>query len=53
MTLGDGEGGMEMTESLQLIREFCDRLIVPDESSKTRIVCFFMNSSHTQLDFFI
>lgn len=36
--LGDGEGGIEMTESMQLIREFCNRLIVPEKARQTRIV---------------
>ncbi|CAN6547076.1 unnamed protein product [Malus baccata var. baccata] len=35
--LGDGEGGIEMTESMQLIREFCNRLIVPEKARQTRI----------------
>ncbi|XP_048429491.1 protein LPA3 isoform X3 [Pyrus x bretschneideri] len=34
---GDGEGGIEMTESMQLIREFCNRLIVPEKARQTRI----------------
>ncbi|KAJ9556485.1 hypothetical protein OSB04_011099 [Centaurea solstitialis] len=34
---GDGEGGIEMTGSMQLIREFCDLLIVPEKSTRTRI----------------
>lgn len=37
--LGDGEGGIEMTGSMQLIREFCDLLIVPEKATRTRIVC--------------
>lgn len=36
---GDGEGGIEMTESVQLIREFCDRFIKPEKATRTRIVC--------------
>lgn len=36
---GDGEGGIEMTESMQLIREFCDRFISPEKATRTRIVC--------------
>ncbi|KAL9246984.1 hypothetical protein vseg_020460 [Gypsophila vaccaria] len=40
---GDGEGGNEMTYSMQLIREFCDRLVTPEKSSKTRI--FFPEAS--------
>ncbi|KAJ9556472.1 hypothetical protein OSB04_011086 [Centaurea solstitialis] len=35
---GDGEGGIEMTGSMQLIREFCDLLIVPEKATRTRIV---------------
>lgn len=35
---GDGEGGIEMTESMQLIREFCDLFIAPEKASQTRIV---------------
>lgn len=34
---GDGEGGIEMTGSMQLIREFCDILIVPEKVAKTRV----------------
>ncbi|BAT99716.1 hypothetical protein LR48_Vigan06g069300 [Vigna angularis] len=34
---GDGEGGIEMTESMQLIREFCDRFIIPEKVTRTRI----------------
>ncbi|GMI95709.1 hypothetical protein like AT5G48790 [Hibiscus trionum] len=34
---GDGEGGNEMTESMQLIREFCDILVTPDKATRTRI----------------
>ncbi|XP_010940825.1 protein LPA3 [Elaeis guineensis] len=34
---GDGEGGIEMTESMQLIRGFCDRLIVPEKATRTRV----------------
>ncbi|KAJ3684680.1 hypothetical protein LUZ61_013844 [Rhynchospora tenuis] len=34
---GDGEGGNEMTESMLLIRGYCDRLIPPEKSTKTRI----------------
>ncbi|KAH7668799.1 hypothetical protein IHE45_11G035400 [Dioscorea alata] len=33
---GDGEGGIEMTGSMQLIREFCDRIIIPEKAAKTR-----------------
>ncbi|KAK6782871.1 hypothetical protein RDI58_020667 [Solanum bulbocastanum] len=35
---GDGEGGIEMTGSIQLIREFCDLLVIPEKATKTRIV---------------
>lgn len=35
---GDGEGGIEMTGSMQLIREFCDEFIAPEKSTRTRIV---------------
>ncbi|MCD7461680.1 hypothetical protein HAX54_046804 [Datura stramonium] len=34
---GDGEGGTEMTGSMQLIREFCDLLVIPEKATKTRI----------------
>ncbi|KAL0928986.1 hypothetical protein M5K25_000925 [Dendrobium thyrsiflorum] len=34
---GDGEGGIEMTESMQLIREFVDRFVAPEKSTRTRI----------------
>ncbi|XP_009605749.1 uncharacterized protein [Nicotiana tomentosiformis] len=34
---GDGEGGTEMTGSIQLIREFCDLLVVPEKATRTRI----------------
>ncbi|XP_021903095.1 protein LOW PSII ACCUMULATION 3, chloroplastic isoform X1 [Carica papaya] len=34
---GDGEGGVEMTESMQLIREFCDRFVSPEKATRTRI----------------
>ncbi|XP_008776396.3 protein LOW PSII ACCUMULATION 3, chloroplastic-like [Phoenix dactylifera] len=34
---GDGEGGIEMTESMQLIRGFCDRFIVPEKATRTRV----------------
>ncbi|XP_022756580.1 protein LOW PSII ACCUMULATION 3, chloroplastic [Durio zibethinus] len=34
---GDGEGGNEMTESMQLIREFCDILVTPEKATRTRI----------------
>ncbi|KAF9685595.1 hypothetical protein SADUNF_Sadunf03G0071000 [Salix dunnii] len=34
---GDGEGGIEMTGSMQLIREFCDRFVSPEKATRTRI----------------
>ncbi|XP_034702902.1 protein LOW PSII ACCUMULATION 3, chloroplastic isoform X1 [Vitis riparia] len=34
---GDGEGGIEMTGSMQLIREFCDIFINPEKATRTRI----------------
>ncbi|KAL2527678.1 protein of unknown function (DUF1995) [Abeliophyllum distichum] len=40
---GDGEGGIEMTGSMQLIREFCDIVISPEKSTRTRI--FFPEAS--------
>ncbi|KAL8141713.1 hypothetical protein V2J09_014745 [Rumex salicifolius] len=43
---GDGEGGIEMTESMQLMREFCDRLIVPEKAIRTRI--FFPEASEVK-----
>jgi len=36
--LGDGEGATEMTESINMIREFCDRLLAPEKARSTRIV---------------
>jgi hypothetical protein len=42
---GDGEGGIEMTGSMQLIREFCDRFISPEKATRTRIVSFLVWSS--------
>lgn len=36
---GDGEGATEMTESINMIREFCDRLLAPEKARSTRIVC--------------
>lgn len=35
---GDGEGGIEMTGSMQLIREFCDLFVTPEKVTRTRIV---------------
>ncbi|KAL2234620.1 UNVERIFIED_CONTAM: hypothetical protein Sindi_1194200 [Sesamum indicum] len=40
---GDGEGGIEMTGSMQLIREFCDLVISPEKYTRTRI--FFPEAS--------
>lgn len=37
---GDGEGGIEMTESMELIREFCDLFITTEKATRTRIVWF-------------
>ncbi|KAI3968568.1 hypothetical protein MKW92_017255 [Papaver armeniacum] len=34
---GDGEGGIEMTGSMQLIREFCDSFITSEKVTRTRI----------------
>ncbi|XP_074382530.1 uncharacterized protein LOC141724326 isoform X2 [Apium graveolens] len=34
---GDGEGGIEMTGSMQLIREFCDLFIKSEKVTRTRI----------------
>ncbi|CAK9153278.1 unnamed protein product [Ilex paraguariensis] len=34
---GDGEGGIEMTGSMQLIREFCNLFIIPEKVTRTRI----------------
>ncbi|XP_037453493.1 uncharacterized protein LOC119323879 isoform X2 [Triticum dicoccoides] len=35
---GDGEGGIEMTGSMLLIREFCDRFVPAEKVTRTRIV---------------
>ncbi|XP_010278867.1 PREDICTED: protein LOW PSII ACCUMULATION 3, chloroplastic isoform X1 [Nelumbo nucifera] len=43
---GDGEGGIEMTESMQLIREFCDRFISPEKAMRTRI--FFPEANEVE-----
>ncbi|KAL2901119.1 putative [LysW]-L-2-aminoadipate/[LysW]-L-glutamate phosphate reductase [Bienertia sinuspersici] len=43
---GDGEGGKEMTESMQLIREFCGRLVTPEKAARTRI--FFPEASEVK-----
>ncbi|KAL3645780.1 hypothetical protein CASFOL_010960 [Castilleja foliolosa] len=34
---GDGEGGIEMTGSMQMIREFCDLVVSPEKVTRTRI----------------
>ncbi|KAL1536371.1 protein LPA3 [Salvia divinorum] len=34
---GDGEGGIEMTGSLQLIREYCDLLVSPEKTTRSRV----------------
>ncbi|XP_021647135.2 uncharacterized protein LOC110640214 isoform X2 [Hevea brasiliensis] len=34
---GDAEGGIEMTASMQLIREFCDCFVSPEKATRTRI----------------
>ncbi|XP_051129361.1 uncharacterized protein LOC127250233 isoform X2 [Andrographis paniculata] len=34
---GDGEGGIEMTGSMQMLREFCDLAITQEKATKTRI----------------
>ncbi|PSR89275.1 Protein LOW PSII ACCUMULATION 3 like [Actinidia chinensis var. chinensis] len=34
---GDGEGGIEMTGSMRLIREFCDLFVLPEKITRTRI----------------
>lgn len=39
---GDGEGGIEMTESMQLIREFCDIFVISEKATRTRIVIFLI-----------
>lgn len=39
---GDGEGGIEMTGSLQLIREYCDLVVSPEKTTRTRVVCFII-----------
>ncbi|XP_027193382.1 uncharacterized protein [Cicer arietinum] len=44
---GDGEGGIEMTGSMQLIREFCDIFISSEKTTRTRI--FFPEAS--EVDF--
>ncbi|GMH09163.1 hypothetical protein Nepgr_011003 [Nepenthes gracilis] len=44
---GDGEGGTEMTASMQLIREFCDCFISPEKARRTRI--FFPEASEVNV----
>ncbi|KAG8076656.1 hypothetical protein GUJ93_ZPchr0006g40932 [Zizania palustris] len=34
---GDGEGGIEMTGSMLLIRQFCDRFVPAEKATRTRI----------------
>ncbi|ERN15689.1 protein LOW PSII ACCUMULATION 3, chloroplastic [Amborella trichopoda] len=34
---GDGEGGNEMTDSMQLIRQYCDRFLKAEKVTRTRI----------------
>ncbi|XP_059641231.1 protein LPA3 isoform X2 [Cornus florida] len=43
---GDGEGGIEMTGSMQLIREFCDLFISPEKATRTRI--FFPEANEVE-----
>ncbi|KAK9095658.1 hypothetical protein Scep_027127 [Stephania cephalantha] len=43
---GDGEGGIEMTESMQFIREFCDCFITPEKVTRTRI--FFPEANEVE-----
>lgn len=43
---GDGEGGIEMTGSMQLIRQFCDLFIKPEKATRTRI--FFPEANEVQ-----
>ncbi|KAH9686991.1 DUF1995 domain-containing protein [Citrus sinensis] len=35
--ISDGEGGIEMTGSMRLIREFCDLFVTPEKVTRTRI----------------
>lgn len=44
--LGDGEGGIEMTGSMQLIREFCDQLVDAEKVTRTRIVSISSYNIH-------
>ncbi|CAI9095164.1 OLC1v1031044C1 [Oldenlandia corymbosa var. corymbosa] len=43
---GDGEGGIEMTESMRLIREYCDLFVTPEKVTRTRI--FFPEANEVQ-----
>ncbi|KAM7490955.1 hypothetical protein LguiA_033876 [Lonicera macranthoides] len=43
---GDGEGGIEMRGSTQLIREFCDLFIKPEKATQTRI--FFLEAKEVK-----
>ncbi|KAK9267052.1 hypothetical protein L1049_003600 [Liquidambar formosana] len=43
---GDGEGGIEMTDSMQLIHELCDCFINPEKVTQTRI--FFPEASEVE-----
>jgi hypothetical protein len=42
LLLGDGEGGNEMTGSMLLIREFCDRFVPAEKATRTRVVCPYL-----------
>ncbi|XAR70713.1 hypothetical protein NMG60_11027672 [Bertholletia excelsa] len=44
---GDGEGGVEMTGSMELIREFCDIFVTPEKVTRTRI--FFPEASEVKV----
>jgi hypothetical protein len=50
--LGDGEGGIEMTGSMLLIREFCDRFVPAEKVTRTRIVrlsghyCIYLHANY-------
>ena len=43
LLLGDGEGGNEMTGSMLLIREFCDRFVPAEKATRTRVVCPYLD----------
>ncbi|XP_008448608.2 protein LPA3 isoform X1 [Cucumis melo] len=45
---GDGEGGIEMTESMQLIRQFCDCFIDPLKATRTRVTVSCSKEKHIQ-----